>query len=34
VLVVVDRTDGRREDVDDALGALPAEATVLAVVVV
>ena len=34
VLVVVDRADGRREDVDDALGALPADATVLAVVVV
>ncbi len=34
VLVVVDRADGRREDVDDALGALPADAAVLAVVVV
>lgn len=34
VLVVVDRSDGRREDIDDALGALPAGAPVLAVVVV
>ncbi|TCK20893.1 hypothetical protein [Pseudonocardia endophytica] len=34
VLVVVDRADARREDVDDALGALPEGAAVLAVVVV
>lgn len=34
VLVVVDRSEGRREDVDDALGALPPGAPVLAIVVV